>query len=277
MAKETRSVYQNVVGLVPAGGQATRIAPLPCSKEVFPIGFRAPNDAHSLRPKVVCQYLLEKMRLAGITKVYIVLRQGKWDIPGYLGDGSILDLHLAYLLLGLPFGVPYTVDQAYPFVQSALTAFGFPDVIFQPDDAFRQLIHRQADTNAQIVLGLFPTDRPDTTDMVEVDNDGWVRSILLRPPHTHLRYAWIIAVWTPAFTCFLHEYLMGLDKANERNGASATGKQELLIGHVLQAALRDGLRIHSVLFPDHNYLDIGTPENLVKAVYDVRFKTGIFL
>ncbi len=274
MAKDTPSVYQNVVGLVPTGGQATRIAPLPCSKEIFPIGFRAPNDAHSLRPKVVCQYLLEKMRLADITRVYIVLRWGKWDIPGYLGNGSMLDLHLAYLLLGLPFGVPYTVDQAYPFVQGSLIAFGFPDVLFQPDDAFGRLIHRQADTNAHIVLGLFPTDRPESTDMVDVDHDGWVHSIVLRPPHTHLRYAWIIAVWTPEFTCFLHEYLKCLNKGYERNGVSMTDQEELSLGHVFQAGIREGLRVHSVLFPDHTYLDIGTPDNLVRAVYDTRFGAG---
>jgi len=29
---------QNVVGLVPATGRATRITPLPCSKELYPIG-----------------------------------------------------------------------------------------------------------------------------------------------------------------------------------------------------------------------------------------------
>jgi glucose-1-phosphate thymidylyltransferase len=84
------------------------------------------------------------MRLAGVTRAYIVLREGKWDIPAYLGDGTMLNMHLAYLMMRLPFGAPYTLDQAYPFVQDALVAFGFPDIIFQPDDAFVQLLARQA-------------------------------------------------------------------------------------------------------------------------------------
>jgi hypothetical protein len=33
------------------------------------------------------------MRLADMTKVCIVLLQGKWDIPAYLGDGRMFDVH----------------------------------------------------------------------------------------------------------------------------------------------------------------------------------------
>ena len=91
-----------IVGLIPAAGQARRLAPLPCSKEVFPVGFE-PVDAKGVgRPKPVCIFLLEKMAAAGAWKVYIVLRDGKWDIPSYLGDGSRYGLSLAYLMMRLP-------------------------------------------------------------------------------------------------------------------------------------------------------------------------------
>jgi glucose-1-phosphate thymidylyltransferase len=65
-------VKREVVGLIPAAGQATRIAPLPCSKELYPVGFEIQNhEQKEIRPKAVCQYLLEKMRLAGIKKAFI--------------------------------------------------------------------------------------------------------------------------------------------------------------------------------------------------------------
>jgi len=73
-----REPYGEVIGLLPAGGKATRLAPLPCSKELYPVGFRALDEGESVRPKVVCHYLLEKMRLAGVIKVYIVLGKAKW-------------------------------------------------------------------------------------------------------------------------------------------------------------------------------------------------------
>lgn len=57
---------EQVVGLLPAGGQGTRIGPLPCGAELFPIGFRSHEEGQDLRPKVVPHYLLKKMRLAEI-------------------------------------------------------------------------------------------------------------------------------------------------------------------------------------------------------------------
>lgn len=81
-----------VVGLIPAGGQATRLSPLPLSKELYPIGFQSISKDGGMRPKVVCQYLLERMKFAGITKAFIILRSGKWDIPAYLGDGFRLGI-----------------------------------------------------------------------------------------------------------------------------------------------------------------------------------------
>ena len=140
--------FCEVVGLVPAAGQAKRIAPLPGSKELFPIGVRPIGEQGELWPKVSCHYLLEKMYLAGNGKVYIILRKGKWGVPTYPGDGSMLNMHFTYLMVGLPYGTPFTLDQAYPFVQNTLVAFSFPDIIFDADDAFVRLLERQAETRA---------------------------------------------------------------------------------------------------------------------------------
>lgn len=269
--RSLEAVKQEIVGLLPAAGQATRIAPLPCSKELYPIGFRTVEGGNGLRPKVVCHYLLEKMRLAGITKAYIVLRKGKWDIPAYLGDGTMLDMHLAYLVMRLPFGAPYTLDQACPFAQDAVVAFGFPDIVFQPDDAFVRLLSHQATTHADVVLGLFPTDQSQRMDMVELDDDGRVRQIVIKPSQTNLRYTWIIAVWTPIFTRFMHRYLAASQDADQRGGAIATApeQREWFVGDVIQAAIDNDLRVEAVPFPGGTCLDIGTPDNLAKVVCDI--------
>jgi glucose-1-phosphate thymidylyltransferase len=257
-------MHREVIGLLPAGGQATRIAPLPCSKELYPIGFRPVGEDCSLRPKVVCHYLLEKMRLADITKAYIVLREGKWDIPAY-DDGAMLQMHLAYLTIRQSLGVPYTLDQAYPFVQDAVVAFGFPDILFQPDDAFTQLLARQAATKADVVLGLFPTDQPQKWDMADVDSEGQIHAIAIKPPQTHLRYAWSIAVWTPTFSHFMHEYLVSMRKSDGQ-GDLLLEQRELVVGDVLRAAIHEKLPVEGIIFPAGACLDIGTPEDLMQAV-----------
>lgn len=162
------------MGLVPAGGKASRLYPLPCSKELYPIGFRSTDTG---------------------------------------------------LLMVPPFGVPFTLDQAYPFVQDAIVALGFPDIIFQPEDAYRKLFFKQAETNADIVLGLFPAHQPQKTDMVELDDDGRICALHIKPEQTQLRYTWQIAVWTPVFTSYVHDYVYH----RKENAANLKYQKELFV------------------------------------------------
>jgi glucose-1-phosphate thymidylyltransferase len=252
-----------VLGLIPAAGQAKRISPLPCSKELYPVGFWRDPGEKAGHPKVVCHYLLEKMRAAGIAKAYIVLRQGKWDIPAYLQDGAIAGMHLAYLMLGLPYGVPYTLDQAYPFVRDATIAFGFPDILFHPDDAFVALLAKKAARNADMMLGLFPADSPQEVDMVDFDENGRVREIVIKPRQTRLRSTWAIATWSPVFTAFMHEHIATLKGTMAAN-------PELSMGQVIEAAVASDLKVEAISVSSYPYLDIGTPENLLKAMRNIQ-------
>ncbi|MBW4606199.1 MAG: dTDP-glucose pyrophosphorylase [Hassallia sp. WJT32-NPBG1] len=261
MNNSDRLKKPHIIGLLPAGGHATRISPLPVSKELYPIGFRCVGDESNLRPKVVCHYLLEKMQLAGIDKAYFILRSGKWDIPAYFRDGEMLSMNLGYLIMNLPFGVPFSLDQAYPFVGDALVALGFPDILFQPEDAFKLIVARQQASDADVVLGLFPTDKPEKAGMVDLDDTGRVRLIIEKPPQSNLQYMWGIAVWKSTFTEFLHQYLITL-KANR----NLSQLPEIPIGDVIQAAIKQGFHVEAEAFPDGTYLDIGTPDDLVRAV-----------
>lgn len=246
-----------VIGLLPAGGQATRLSPLPLSKELYPIGFRTDSEGKP-KPKVVGHYLLEKMRLAGITKAFLVLRPGKWDIPAYFGDGALLDMHLAYLTVHVSHGVPYTLDQAYSFVHNAIVALGFPDILFQPEDAYVRVLQRLSANPVDVVLGLFPTQQYWKAGMVEVDAAGRVSQIIEKPQQTNLQYMWAIAVWTPRFTQFLHDYWQ-----------HHTPGTELPIGNVIQAGIEAGLQVEAETFTEGSYLDVGTPEDLARAIREL--------
>ncbi|MFQ3627752.1 MAG: sugar phosphate nucleotidyltransferase [Cyanobacteriota bacterium] len=244
----------NVIGLLPAGGQATRLSPLPLSKELYPLGFRNSADGRTV-PKVVSHYLLEKMQRAGITKAFFILRPGKWDIPAYYGDGEMVQMRLGYLTVHVPYGVPYTLNQAYPFLQGATVAIGFPDILFQPEDAYAVLLNRLVQGGADVVLGLFPTENFRKAGMVQFDPDGRVRQIIEKPQQTELKYMWAIAVWSPRFTEFLHEFVS--DKIPDK---------EVPIGDVIQAGIDAGLRVEAEAFPNGSYLDVGTPDDLARAI-----------
>jgi len=200
--------WDSVVGLVPAAGRAKRIAPLPCSKEIFPIGFRRDSEGQ-VRPRVASHDLFVKFARAGASRGYIILREGKWDIPGYFGDGKIVGLNLAYIVIGESIGPPDTLDRAYPFVSNDMVVFGFPDILFGPDDVYERLLRKLRESNADVVLGLYPTKETSTMDMVEIDEQGRVHSLQLKPSSTDLRHAWVCAAWSPIFTEFMHGFVQG--------------------------------------------------------------------
>ncbi len=54
----------------------------------------------------------------------------------------------------------------------------------------------------------------------------------------------------------------------EQLGAAAQ-QPELFVGDVIQAAIHDGLQIQSLQVSKEPFLDIGTPDDLVRALRDL--------
>lgn len=201
------------------------------------------------------------MRRADVERAFIVLRDGKWDIPGYFGNGEEVGMHLAYLVARHPYGPPFTIDEAYPFVRDARIAFGFPDILFEPGDVFKPLLERQSISNAGVVLAVFPVQDYEHHHLVDMDDAGRITQVLLTRDRTLSRYSWVAAVWSYEFTRFLHRIVA--DHLNEirLNGA----QNEWHVPDVIQAAIDEGMYVDSVVFEGGTYLDIGTPENLERV------------
>lgn len=251
------STKQQFVAIIPAAGRASRLSPLPCSKELYPIGIHANKD-NSTHPKVVSHYLLDKFKRAGVEKVFFSLRKDKSDILDYFADGAAFGVDIAYIVPYVPYGVPYTIDRAYQFVKNEIVALGFPDILFEPENAYETLLARQKQRQADVVLGLFPADRPDKCDMVELNEDDTIKRIVVKPEKTSLTMVWGIAIWTPRFTQYLHNFL----DSPEPKGT----EKELQISDVILAASRDGLHVDTIQVSQKPFIDIGTPEDLQRAI-----------
>ena len=246
------------IGVIPAAGQASRLAPLPMSKELYPLGFEPWPATGKLRPKTATHYLLDRMRLAGVTEAFFVLRDGKWDIPAYFGDGGAVGMNLGYVIMGRPYGVPFSVAQVYPFARDARIVLGFPDILFEPEDAYQALLAKLDTSKADVVLGVVPFDQPQHGGMVAFDQSGRVRRIIEKPGISDLKYGWFTAVWKPSFTDFLHEYLAQWTEEKPP-------EKEIPFGDVIQAAIATDLWVDAAVFPQGAYIDVGVPQNLIQV------------
>ncbi|HEV8237867.1 MAG TPA: dTDP-glucose pyrophosphorylase [Thermoanaerobaculia bacterium] len=246
-----------LVGLIPAAGRARRLGAQPCSKEVLPIGFRSTPNGPVRR--VACDCLLELLRVAGAARAFVVLREDKQDVARYLGAGERCGVPIEYVSIAESASLPESLDRAYSLVRGARVALGFPDVQVEPANALARVAAHQAESGADLVLGLFPAERPQSTDMVELDAGGRVLRVEVRPRATSLRLCWVLAVWGPAFTAHLHDFVA---EALRCRAAGTAGEGELQIGAVVASAVARNLDVRGVEIEAGRFHDIGTPEDL---------------
>jgi glucose-1-phosphate thymidylyltransferase len=228
---------------------------LPFSKELFPIDV-SEDPGHRIA-KPVIEFLLENMRGSGIRRAGVVIRDGKWDIPGHLGDGSRFGLALAYFIMGRPFGVPYSLDQAYDHVRDSDVALGFPDIVLCLPDAFARCLDVQHSCRADVVLGGFPADHPPGVDMLDIASDGRVNGLVVKPEASSLSHTWGLATWSGAFTDFMHELLAARPEAD-------AAARELHVADVFNEAIAAGLHVRAEILSDQPFVDIGTPQGLAR-------------
>jgi glucose-1-phosphate thymidylyltransferase len=217
----------------------------------------------------VCYGVLRALARAGVERAYVPIRSGKWDVPAHLRQGEAVGVALSYLVLEDSPSPAHSVDAAYPFTAGSIVALGFPDVLLRIQDPFRALLDRWHESEADIVLGLFPPSPDYRTERVAVGEDGRVTAIDPEPAENDERPTWTLAVWGPDFGHYLHEAVAAWDRAAAR--ASESGDEsprELVFGDALRTALEDGIVIDGVSVSEEPFVDVGDPERLMAAMRD---------
>ncbi|HEV3478729.1 MAG TPA: NTP transferase domain-containing protein [Gaiellaceae bacterium] len=160
-----------LVGVVPAAGQATRLQPLPCSKELLRV-----------RDRPVMDYLVERMRTAGADEVVVVTRPEKTDVVEH---ALILGAHVVQ-------GRPRSVGESLALGAKRadgddIVLIGFPDTVWEPADGFSRLVAALGEHQA--ALGLFRTPELSRSDVVLVE-DEVVRAVEVKPPSPSSDLIW---------------------------------------------------------------------------------------
>jgi len=253
---------QHIVGIIPAAGKGVRVAPLPGSKELFPVGFGEIEIEGKQRhyPKVVSNYLIDQMVIAGAEQVYMVVSEGKWDILRYYGGGKRFGVYLVYLMVDEMIGMPYTINTAFPLVQDATVLFGMPDTIFKPSDALSLLLAQHNQYKADLTLGLFSTDQSWRFGMVEYDQNNRLIACIDKPNRTQLNFMWGNACWGPAFSKLLNDEVTLASSLGEQN------EREIVLGDYFSKAVDAGLNVRVFPFNNGEYMDIGSPKDLARVV-----------
>lgn len=169
-------------GVIPAAGVGSRIQPLAFSKELLPVGSRLDGDTE--RPRAVSEYLVDRMILAGATRICFVISPGKSDILEYYGAG-LRPADFCYVVQPEPGGLCDAVFRARPFIRpDEPVLIGLPDTIWFPECGLQAL------PDDVLSFLLFPVDRPEFFDVVVTDERGQVQEIQVKPARPKASWIW---------------------------------------------------------------------------------------
>jgi glucose-1-phosphate thymidylyltransferase len=224
-------------GVIPAAGTGSRIQPLAFSKELLPVGSRLDGDTE--RPRAVSEYLVDRMLLAGATRLCFVISPGKSDIVEYYG-GAVGPAHVCYAVQPRPAGLCDAVFRALPFVGSSdSVTVGLPDTVWFPERGLDLL-----PVNGLSFL-CFPVEHPELFDAVVADDDGQVREIQVKSKEARSRWVWGAFRLTGWILGELHALWLTREPRDE------------YLGTLVNAWLRGGGRARAVRAGEA-YVDVGT-------------------
>lgn len=217
----------SIVGVIPAAGRATRLQPLPCSKEMLPVGGRPVMDC-----------VVARVRAVPGARIRVVTRADKEDVAA----------HARRLGAEVVLGEPATLAASVALGARGLSLedvvlVGLPDTIWEPGDGFPLLLDALG-PESDVVLGVFESDEPERSDVVVLGDDDRVLAVDVKPEVPRSSLVWGCAA--------------------ARNRALAGIELHEDVGQHFDALARAG-RVHAVRFPGR-LVDVGTPAALRRAL-----------
>jgi len=211
--------------------------PLAFSKELLPVGTRIEGERE--RPMAVSEYLMERMILAGCTRICFVISPGKSDIMEYYG-GRVYSADVCYTLQPEASGLCDAIFRAAPFIATGEpVAVGLPDTVWFPENGLTFL------PDDVLSFLVFPVERPDLFDAVRSDEHGRVLEIQVKHAAPSSKWVW------GAFKMPGRTFLELRDLWLERE------KRDEYFGTLVNEWLARGGRALAV-FAGETYVDVGT-------------------
>lgn len=241
----------STIGIIPAAGIASRLGPLGYPKELLPIAYVADESGGALRPMPVIEASFRQLRTAGVGRCVVITSDRKTELVRYVGGGGAIGLDVAFLLQTRPDGLAAAVALAAPWTQGCNACLLLPDTIVRPADALKQVRTTFEAAKADLVLGVFPTARPQELGPVRFDGGMRVTEVLDKPETTDLQNTWAMAIWGPRFTALLQD---------------AVARDARTLGDIFNDAVGAGLKVMAVWFAQGQFHDVGTPRGLTDAL-----------
>ena len=224
------------------GGEATRLRPLTCN---------TPKIMVPVLNRPFFEYLVGYLKAHNIIDIVLAVGKSPEQIQDYFGDGSKLDVRIAYSIENFPMGTAGAVKNAERFLDDSFIVFN-GDIFTDIDLSVMMRLHRK--NKAIASLALTPVDDPTIYGVVEADSQGRVKRFIEKPSRDKVTTNMINA----------GIYILEPDILNY-----ITPNAFSMFEHdVFPPLLERGQAIYGYPFQDY-WIDIGTPDKYLRLQHDV--------
>jgi histidinol-phosphate phosphatase family protein len=202
--------------------------------------------------KPLLHYQIELCRKHGFTDIALLVQHRHEKISEYFGDGSSFGVTLNYAFEDVPRGTAGALRDALQILgERFLVLYGdtFMDV------NLRQFWDAHAASGCVGTLFLHPNDHPHDSDLVDIDENGAIRTILPYPHQPGLDVRNLV-----------NAALYVLDRAGLEDVTPSEGKADIA-KHMFPRMIALGRPLYGYVSPEY-IKDMGTPERLDKVQRD---------
>lgn len=239
------------IGIIPAAGEARRLALGAYPKEMLPILF-SPDGPDRIIPMLAIERSAALLIQAGVDLIVVVMNDRKLELLRVLGDGAAYGRPIVYVQQPRADGLGDAVRRAAVPFPDCHALLSLPDSLFRPTDAVQRLKRRLQQGGADVALAVFPTGLPETLAPVLFE-EGRATAVLEKPQVPPADNTWGLAAWTPRFTADLPDLLRDADQPSPS------------ITTAFAEAIRRGYHVAVEDFPEGRYYDLGTPAGISDA------------
>lgn len=203
--------------------------------------------------KPVLHHQIELCRKHGFGDIALLVQHQHEKISDYFGDGSEFGVNITYAIEDEPRGTSGALRDALPILADRFLLL-YGDTFLDVD--LRKFWNAHNVSGAVGTLFLHPNDHPQDSDLVAIDGNGYVRSILPYPHPVEQEVRNLV-----------NAALYALDRSGLEDVTPTEGKADIA-KHMFPRMLALGRRLLGYVSPEY-IKDMGTPERLDRVERDI--------
>lgn len=159
-------------GLIPAAGRGTRLEP---------ITLAIPKELLMVGDKAIIEYVIDAMKMVGITEITIVVGWRKHAILDYLGSGERLGVKLSYVVQDKRNGLGKAVFSAEHIIEENPFMVVLGDNFFYPKTFLKDILAFHQEKKADATIGVVEIEDPTRHGMIKPGEDNIIVDMVEKP------------------------------------------------------------------------------------------------